>query len=295
VFDEAWKMENYLSLIAVAADAMLIVDEDGVVRLANPAAEGLLGRTANAIVGETFGFPMVTHEATDLDVWRRDGTTAIAEMRVVETEWEGRRAYLASLRDITERKRATEALRQAHDELEMRIAERTAELVTANEQLQQEVSERKRAEQELLRTAVSRKLVGQMLRDLRIVGNLSQGSMFRAGEELAHRVAATHHAPSTSSEPTLTLTEFLEAYVIMGLGTLTLIDASEAQQRWRFHGDALVEVEAGQDQPTCAYTQGFLCGAVSFMLGGLRVASVETACQSMGDPTCCIVVQVVEG
>jgi predicted hydrocarbon binding protein len=285
-------MENYLSLIAVAADAMLIVDQEGIVRLANSAAEALFGRHEGELVGELFGFPMVAGESTDLDVWHKDGTTVIAEMRVVAAEWEARPAYLASLRDITERKRATELLKQAHDELETRIAERTAELVAANKQLTWEIGERKRAEQELLRTAVSRKLVGQMLRDLRMVGNLSQGAMFRAGEEMATRVVTTHNP----NEPgRVALPDFLEAFGRMGLGSITLVEEAPHQQRWRFHGDGLVEVEEGHDQPTCAYTQGFLCGVVSHILGGARVASVETACQSMNDPFCCIVVQVVEG
>lgn len=52
-------------------------------------------------------------------------------------------------RDITERKRAEEALLKARDELEKRVRERTAELAKANEQLMGEIDERKRAEEAL--------------------------------------------------------------------------------------------------------------------------------------------------
>ncbi|MGE5219961.1 MAG: DUF4118 domain-containing protein, partial [Chloroflexota bacterium] len=51
----------------------------------------------------------------------------------------------------TARKRAEEALRRAHAELETRVQERTAELAQANESLQAEIIERKRAENELWR------------------------------------------------------------------------------------------------------------------------------------------------
>ena len=52
-------------------------------------------------------------------------------------------------KELTERKRAEEALRRAHDELEMRVRERTAELAKANEALQAEITERVRAEESL--------------------------------------------------------------------------------------------------------------------------------------------------
>ena len=55
-------------------------------------------------------------------------------------------------REIAERKRAGEALRKARDELEIRVQERTAELAKANEALRAEITERKRAEECRLRT-----------------------------------------------------------------------------------------------------------------------------------------------
>jgi len=50
--------------------------------------------------------------------------------------------------DVTELKEAEASLRQAHEELELRVIERTTALATANAGLEQEILERKRAEQE---------------------------------------------------------------------------------------------------------------------------------------------------
>ena len=48
-----------------------------------------------------------------------------------------------------ERKRAEEELQRAHNDLERRVEERTTDLILANEQLEQEITERKRSEEAL--------------------------------------------------------------------------------------------------------------------------------------------------
>jgi signal transduction histidine kinase/ActR/RegA family two-component response regulator len=109
---------RFRTLIQKNADGILVVRLDGVVRLINPAAEALLGRPASAVIGETFGVPLVPGEPTEVDILRGNGQgSAVAEMRVVEMTWEGERVYLASLRDITDRRRLEEQLRQRAEQL----------------------------------------------------------------------------------------------------------------------------------------------------------------------------------
>jgi PAS domain S-box-containing protein len=55
----------------------------------------------------------------------------------------------ATFTDITDRRRFQKELQKAHDELERRVEARTADLALTNEQLQQEIEERKQAEKAL--------------------------------------------------------------------------------------------------------------------------------------------------
>src|SRR5256885_4701565 len=66
---------------------------------------------------------------------RRDGTTFPIALAVSEMHLDGRRMFTGIVHDLTARVQAEEALRQARDELEVRVRERTAELEEANEEV----------------------------------------------------------------------------------------------------------------------------------------------------------------
>jgi signal transduction histidine kinase len=102
---------RFRDVIERNADAIVVVDESGVVRFVNSAATKLLGASRKQLLDSPFGFPLVTDETTELDL-PRNGDPRVAEMRVVESEWEGETACIASLRDVTERKRAERDARE---------------------------------------------------------------------------------------------------------------------------------------------------------------------------------------
>ncbi len=98
------------SIIENNVDAMIVVDEDGFVLYANPAARQLFGD--HCIEDQFPGFPLVSGKTEEFSVSKQDGTTRTADMRVTEMEWEDSPAFLATLRDITERKAVEDRLRE---------------------------------------------------------------------------------------------------------------------------------------------------------------------------------------
>jgi len=127
---------RFRNTIAKNADGIAIVNKRGLVCFANPSAEALFNCKAEELLGQAFFGNLVVEGSacdiemdadiipqvgeteaagmrvvqTEVEAIRKHKANAVVEMRVVETEWEGEMAYLATLRDITDRKRAEEML-----------------------------------------------------------------------------------------------------------------------------------------------------------------------------------------
>lgn len=122
---------RFRRLIGGTADTILIVDKDGVVRFINPAGELLFKTTSKEFLGQPFGFPVVEDESVEIELFGWRENPVIAEMRVVETDWEGEPAWLASIREITDRKLMERALEKTSRKLEQSVLQ----LQTANEKI----------------------------------------------------------------------------------------------------------------------------------------------------------------
>jgi len=91
------------------------------------------------------------HGSFEISIRRKDGSTGwvFNNVRAVRDAQGKTICYEGFVEDITDRKRMEEELRKAHDELEQRIRERTAELAQLNETLRLDIEKRMRVEEAL--------------------------------------------------------------------------------------------------------------------------------------------------
>ena len=106
-----------------------------------------------AVIDQTKG------ETEEFDVTQKDGSVFPVEVSSsVVTDKEGNVVGLmGAFVDITDRKKAEAELKKHRDHLKELVKDRTAELETTNEQLQQEVTERKQMEELLRQSAANLK------------------------------------------------------------------------------------------------------------------------------------------
>ncbi|MGA2160645.1 MAG: PAS domain S-box protein [Methanoregula sp.] len=152
------------SLIEASLDPLVTISPDGTISDVNEATIRVTGFSGDELVGTDFsdyftepakakaGYERVFRDGsvTDyaLEIRHRNGnlTPVLYNATLYRDKAGNVTGAFAAARDITERKKAEEALRKEHDLLEKRVKERTSELVQSNAQLKEEISQRRLAE-----------------------------------------------------------------------------------------------------------------------------------------------------
>jgi PAS domain S-box-containing protein len=164
--------DRYEDLYDYAPVGYLRLDKNALILEANLSGADLLGMDRGRLMNKPLT-SFVHEDSQDTFYFYRNlvlqtGTRHMCEIKLVKPDGTWFHAQLESIgipdsdgelsrlrtaiSDITDRKLAEEALQRAHDELEHRVEERTSELRQANEQLKQEIAERKKGEESLRRS-----------------------------------------------------------------------------------------------------------------------------------------------
>lgn len=163
--------EVFRTLAETASDAIITTDEQDKILFVNGAAEKIFGFTVEEMTGRKLevlmpeslrkahkegikryvetGRKRIPWESVETLGLHKSGKEIPVEISFGEFLSDGRRYFTGIVRDITERKKAEEKLKEYEEHLRDQVEERTAELLKTNEKLIQEISERKRVEKEL--------------------------------------------------------------------------------------------------------------------------------------------------
>ncbi|HEX4595347.1 MAG TPA: ATP-binding protein [Bryobacteraceae bacterium] len=148
--------QKFRSLLEAAPDAMIISSEDGRISLVNSQAEVMFGFRREDLIGQNIRelvrdwaafspLSVDSHAAATAgpssprELWaiRKNKQRYPVEISLSPLQTEEGLLLTSAIRDITERKKADEAIRELNTTLEQRVTERTQELVQSNEALRQ--------------------------------------------------------------------------------------------------------------------------------------------------------------
>jgi diguanylate cyclase (GGDEF)-like protein/putative nucleotidyltransferase with HDIG domain len=95
-------------LVVYNADGMVLVDRKNTVLFANPAALELFVKRSEELLGKPFQFQFLVDGTIEHEIVKANGEAIVIEIRAVETGEACNTAFLLSIRDITQRRKAEE-------------------------------------------------------------------------------------------------------------------------------------------------------------------------------------------
>ncbi len=116
--------DEIADLVERVADGIVVVDPDGVVLFANPAAELLFRNGGKQINGLKLDYPLTASEPSVITLTHPVSGPVLVELRSVETTWDSRPAFVVTLHDVTNQINAVESekrLRSDAEQLNRRI------------------------------------------------------------------------------------------------------------------------------------------------------------------------------
>ena len=135
--------QKFRSLLEAAPDAMIISTGDGEICLVNTQVEAMFGYRREDVIGRGIELlvpdrnPSSTGSHQQATARRKDGSEFPAEMTVSPLQTDEGLLITSAIRDVTERVRRDEEIRELNTRLEQRVAERTRELLQLNQALAQ--------------------------------------------------------------------------------------------------------------------------------------------------------------
>ena len=181
--------ERFRLLVEGTPDyAMFLLDKNNKITYWSAGAEKVFGWRAEEAVGQTGALIFTPEDRARGEVEKEIGT-AREKGHALDRRWHLRRdnsrlwvdgvmrrldhkdgalrGFAKIGRDATDLRRAEDALRHGRDELEQRVLERTAELMAANRELQDEIKTRQQLERDILEiTERERRRISEDLHDM---------------------------------------------------------------------------------------------------------------------------------
>ena len=125
--------KRFRKLIQENTDVIIVIDRKRMIRFINNAGEMLFEKSKEQLINTKFEYKFDCEQFCEFEIKQKSGQKRIIEMHVVETEWEHKPVYLATLRDITFRKKIENELKKSNIKLQKLMEETVNGLISAME------------------------------------------------------------------------------------------------------------------------------------------------------------------